>query len=381
LELPAPRETVMKPPGNLRDDLRDQREQTEMNGLCIYQAPSMGLAYFKLLRAALEGAGCTVIQGNRFPRRGIFVGKRIHVLHLHMLDQIFLTGKTRSETIGKVGWFFGCIVPALRSRGIRLVWSCHEWTAHENDPDDVLSRLSLWLCRTADHIIVHSTYMYDILSKRLAHLRNDKLTLMPHGDLRPHFEPALQAHSASVNGGHPEFVFASLGHMRPNKGNDVIIRAFRRLDDPNVRLVMAGVCHNDQYHSKLVDLAAGDSRITLQSAPLSDAELVAGHLQADAVVFGFRDCPTSGSVISAMSLGRPAIAPRTGHVLDLVDHTTGWSFDPGENEEENLLRAMKEASASKEACQERGENAQRRIAQDDWPTIAKQLVAIYRNGR
>jgi hypothetical protein len=70
----------------------------------IMMMPDMGLSYFKLLIGAVERYNKIVIQTSFFPMRGILFGEKIAVIHLHMLDQIFLNNQ-RLPDYGRIAWF------------------------------------------------------------------------------------------------------------------------------------------------------------------------------------------------------------------------------------------------------------------------------------
>lgn len=333
----------------------------------------MRLPYFSLLTDSLRHKGFYVKISPQFPRRGIIFGKKFTAIHLHMLDHIFL-GKTAFETARRIFMFFLVIVPAARLRGIRIVWTCHELTAHEGDAHNVTGRLTRVVCRIACRIIVHNGALRRELLEYCPQIRG-KLITLPHGDLRPFYDHYLKAGTLRCKT--QNFVFVSIGYMRPNKGNDVIIRAFRRLRDPAARLVMTGNCNNLEFQRMLQDLAAMDSRISLDVRNLTDQEVVALHQAADVAVFAFRQCPTSGSVLTALALGTPAIAPRIGHVGELVDESIGWTYAP-ETGEEGLLLAMLDATRDHSLSALKGKRAEQSVADQNWNDIAHMMGKIYR---
>jgi len=48
----------------------------------------------------------------------------------------------------------------------------------------------------------------------------------------------------------------------------------------------------------------------------------------DVVVLPYLEVLTSGSVMTAMSFGRPVVAPRVGHLQDMVNKECGVLYDP-----------------------------------------------------
>jgi beta-1,4-mannosyltransferase len=340
----------------------------------IMMMPDMGLSYFKLLIGAVERYNKIVIQTSFFPMRGILFGEKIAVIHLHMLDQIFLNNQ-RLPDYGRIAWFFLVILPVVRLRRIRLVWTCHEWSAHENDRKNFTPWLNRIICRNADHVIVHNREMRERVLLECRSIGRNRVSIVPHGDLFPYYRRFIKKKQIQ-NPHNDNFIFASIGYMRRNKGTDIVIKAFCSLLGDKLSLRVIGNCLDPIYRAELIALSVHDARITLEFRDLSDDELTAQHLEADAIVFGFRECPTSGSVITAMSLGLPVIAPRIGHLLDLLHEDVGWSFDPHEKEI-GLAAAMQAAAADRDQCRNKGRAAASQMAAESWELIGKRMVEIY----
>lgn len=336
----------------------------------------MRLPFMRLLYDALTAAGCEVHRTSRLPRRGIWLGRKWDAVHIHMLDFFFPREPGRQRALA-LAWFFGVVRPWLRLRGIRLVWTCHELQPHEGDRRETMRPVSLRMARAADHVIVHSSAVRRELLDAVGPALARRLHFLPLGDHAPYYTP----YSGSVDPAHRQpsrdhFTFSTIGYHRPNKGTDRIVDAFRQVARPDVRLVVAGHCENGAYREALERMARGDGRITLRLGSLTDDEVVTLHADADAVVFGFRECPTTASVVTAMSLGRPVVVPALGHIYDIVDARHGWLYAPGEDVD-TLAAALEAAVAERETAAARGRAARERMAQDDWPSIARALRGVY----
>lgn len=335
--------------------------------------PDMELPYYSLLVGSLRAAGCSVVRASRLPRRGLFFDTPLSVIHLHMVEIMFCRGRAWHDLFNFLH-FLLITTPALKSRGGRLVWTCHELTPHEG-PRRLAHLFTGILAHFADEIIVHNHTLRHALPLCFAGARPHRISFIAHGGLAPYYA----ASTAKAAGGAPPpslCVFASIGYMRFDKGTDLILAAFRRIQDPNARLVVAGVCKDDVYFDQLVRLADGDDRIRLLRGRLDDDELVALHLQAHVAVFGFRDCPTSGSLITALSLGRHVIAPRLGHAAELLRDHEAALYDPA-LPIEGLEKHMREALGDPDLCLARGARSRLAIATPDWPCIARATLSVY----
>ncbi|EPH15751.1 MULTISPECIES: glycosyltransferase family 4 protein [Dermabacter] len=83
------------------------------------------------------------------------------------------------------------------------------------------------------------------------------------------------------------------------------------------------------------------------------------------------------TIQEAMASGLPAIAPRSGGPIDLIDHSrTGWLYTPGKLDE---LRAYVEDLLGDDAKREHfAAAAQDSVRQRTWPVLAEQLLGFYR---
>ena len=350
--------------------------------------PFPGLCYFKLLKHELIDRGYHVDVSWLFPRRGIFFGVKYDVIHIHMVDLLFLR-RTLWQGFLDVIFFFACVVPFAFFRGIKIVWTCHEWYPHEliglrRRFAIVISSLLLVV---ASKVVVHSQSNLVFLRSVCFAFFARKLKFISHGSLAPYYsqyeeQPSILAANPSpltrqsCRG--PTFV--SLGFMRPNKGTDLVLQAFRGFQCPDACLLVIGNCNDDDYYTHLLALANNDTRISIQRRNISDLELINLHQSADAVIFGFRDCPTSGSLITALSLGAFVIAPFVGHCAELVTQSDGLLFDPSSSPEslslaldEFLNRKMTDAPLFRLS----NVASWATLPENQWPYILRQYDALY----
>lgn len=105
--------------------------------------------------------------------------------------------------------------------------------------------------------------------------------------------------------------FAYFGLIRRYKSVDMLLSAFRQLPTHGepVSLYVGGKPSTEELRAEVAGLAAGDSRIEAHLEFLSDAELVAAATAAELVVLPYREMHNSGSVLAALSLGRPVLVP------------------------------------------------------------------------
>lgn len=99
------------------------------------------------------------------------------------------------------------------------------------------------------------------------------------------------------------------GLIRRYKGVDSLISAFRDTTDLEYSLTVVGKPSTVELAERLRSLASGDDRINLTLRFISDDEIVQNIGQAELVVLPYREMHNSTAVLTALSLGRPVLAP------------------------------------------------------------------------
>jgi glycosyltransferase involved in cell wall biosynthesis len=136
------------------------------------------------------------------------------------------------------------------------------------------------------------------------------------------------------------FVLGSVGRLAPEKGMDVLVRAFRaafpRTDEP-VRLVIIG---DGEARPELGRLAASDGRIVLAGA---QANVAPFYLAFDAYVSAARSEPFGLSIVEAMAAGCPLVLTRTQGPAEFAAFEHVLWAEPGD--ETSLASQLREAVA------------------------------------
>jgi beta-1,4-mannosyltransferase len=124
-------------------------------------------------------------------------------------------------------------------------------------------------------------------------------------------------------------IFVYFGGIRPNKGIDRLIEAFSRLPDKDIRLVIAGKPSPPvEYFHRVHYLVSQDQRIHLIAEFIPENEIQIYLNAADVVVLPFERILSSGSVMLALSFGKPVIAPTLGCLTELITSEVGILYDP-----------------------------------------------------
>ncbi|MGI9822618.1 glycosyltransferase [Agromyces sp. Marseille-Q5079] len=183
--------------------------------------------------------------------------------------------------------------------------------------------------------------------------------------LNPTTELPVGVRSVNIPHGHYRSVYPGADHepvagrilqfglLRPYKGVEALIRAFRELDDSSTSLRIVGKPYSPSYERLICALSSGTPAISTKLEFVPDAELAEEIRQAELVVLPYVEMHNSGAILVALSLGRPVLAPRTHANVVLAEEVgDGWisfftdSLEPGALELALLAARSSERSAA-----------------------------------
>jgi beta-1,4-mannosyltransferase len=220
-----------------------------------------------------------------------------------------------------------------KARGARIVWTGHDLGLHERRWGRATDAYLNGFMRLVDGVIHLTDVSRPALMNRYPMLASKPHVTVPHGHYRNFYPPAPSRHDAreqwKLDGDGP--ALALIGQLRPYKGADRLIDAFKQFDDPTARLLIAGDPREELLADDLQRRAADDPRISLVLRRLSEEEVVSAVTACDALIVPFQRILHSGSVVLAWSLHRPVIATHAATLAEqaaLLDPTwTQWIDD------------------------------------------------------
>lgn len=288
--------------------------------------------YLSRFRDALEGDGVTFSPSH--PLTPSWARSRpVDVVHLHWLEHIVrrpsAPGLTGPLTYAKAGRFLATLA-ALRNAGVRVVWTVHNLTPHEPMYPWLDGLVARRVARQADGLIVHSEYAAGRVAERLG--RADDVWVVPHPSYAGGYPPAsVSREEVRRDYGFPDdaFVFLVFGKIRPYKRVPEVIAAFRRLADPDARLLVAGGGLSDREIDDVHGALGGDRRIVVEPRFVADERVEALHLASDAAVIGYREVFSSGALLLALTFGVPVVVPAGGTAAEVAPPPATEPFDEG----------------------------------------------------
>ncbi|MET0977078.1 MAG: glycosyltransferase [Leifsonia sp.] len=231
---------------------------------------------------------------------------RYDVFHLHLPDVLFL----RSSRVRSAG---GALLFLLLLARLRLTRTALVRTAHNLAPHEERGAMTAGL----DRLSARCTSLWIRLNARTVVPDGAAVETILHGDYTDWFSRYRQPPKER---GRVLF----FGLIRPYKGVETLVSAFREVEDPGARLRVVGRA-TAELRDELIAAAAGDERVELAFDYVDDEQLAAEVGRAELVVLPYRDMHNSGVAILALSLGRPVLVPANETNADLAAEVgPGW---------------------------------------------------------
>lgn len=251
------------------------------------------------------------------------------------------------------------------------------YTAHNLDPHEaatVPERAALReMIRLADVLHAHDSATAGELAARYG--RRAGVVVVPHGHYISAYPNTVTRAAARAELDLPEdaFVYVCVGLLRPYKGLEELLPAFRALRDERACLLVAGKAADPGYAQRLATLARDDPRIRLQPQYVPGEELQLYFNAADIAALPYRQITTSGAAMMAFSFGAPVLAPAIGAFPELLAQGRGLLYEPGD------LPAALERARQREWGGARA-GILEWVRQFDWSEIGRALLSAYRGG-
>ncbi|QCS50064.1 glycosyltransferase family 4 protein [Picosynechococcus sp. PCC 11901] len=305
--------------------------------------------YQTLLAKALQTEGVEVV----FPfgyRRVLPIFRainnhpnKIDVLHLHWLSP-YIKGENRlNKSIYATKFLIDILLTKLR--GVKLVWTGHDYTSHNSKFPGLEQWTQRILLKLSDRVIFHNESALKHFSQTYQ-LDKFKTEVIPHGHYREFYNSPIDKLEARKALGLPQSgrIYLNLGMLRPYKGIERLLQVWR--ENKNLlgesTLLIAGQALDPVYGEKIATQVSETEGVILHRDFIEDERIHLFFSAADVVVLPFEKILTSGSIILAMSYGKPIIAPRTGGIVETIG-TADWLFyEPEDNQ--GLLHALKEST-------------------------------------
>ncbi len=286
--------------------------------------------------------------------------------HIGSLKRMIALSKSWPADIVHLQW---SVLPAADLRAIRklrrtapVVLTVHDTTPFNGNPTSKLQVMGFpQVLAQVDHVIVHTSRGREALIR--AGCGEDRLSVIPHGpfslDLSQTKTPAPRD---------PRWSVVLFGRLQDYKGADILIEALATLPQATrdaLRVIIAGEPFCDLAPAQ-AKAAQENLNVEWRLGWLSDADMAALMVEADALVFPYRRIEASGVYYLTKSLRKWVIASDLGAFGDEITPETGHLVPPGD--------AFALAAALSESI---GKTPARGSIGTDWSDIGQQTAALY----
>ncbi len=276
-------------------------------------------------------------------------------------------------------------VPVSASMRPKLVLTAHDVLPREPRPGQLAAQRRLY--ERFDAVVVHSEHGR---ARLLAlGIDPDRVHVIPHGALTH-----LAAPTAPQVGGQADTrvgevepppntdgpVVLFFGLLRPYKGLDVLLRAWREMESrppgsrPPAELWIVGMPRMDV--TRLLADAPPNVRLVPRFIP--DAELPAYFTRADLVVLPYLEADQSGVLFTALAFGKPLLLSDVGGFPEVA--ATGAARAVPAGDSAALGEALRELLADPAARSAMAERARAAAAGPySWDMIAQRTLELYRS--
>ena len=223
-----------------------------------------------------------------------------------------------------------------------------------------------------DAVVAHSEHGAHRLREEVG-VDPGRVHVIPHGAFdyltRLPDEKPLPAELQGAEG--PVILF--FGLLRPYKGLDLLLDAFRRVEGAELWIV--GNPRMDLGPLRTAAEAA-PGRVRFLTRFVEDAEIPAIFRRADLVVLPYRDAEHSGVLYTALAFGKPLVTSAVGGFPEVAATGAARLVAPGDSAE---LAATLNDLVADESARERLAGAARAAASGpySWDAVAARTLALY----
>jgi len=258
-----------------------------------------------------------------------------------------------------------------------IVVTLHNIKPHESILiDKPMFKILLNLC---DRIIVRSKFSareaLRIYGKDLEH----KIAIIPHGNFIFYFPNEVSRHEARrrLQLENDKFIFFFFGYLRPYKGLEETIEAFKTASQRTKRiaLMIVGRRISNKYESLIKSKVQKLDNCTLRCEYVPDSEVQLYLNAIDVGVFNYGETTTPATLFLFMSFKKPVVAPDIPQIREIASEDFGIFFK--RQDMRSFSEAMLTALSRKDEMRKMGMSAFRKALLFDWNSIGRRTLDLY----
>jgi len=225
-----------------------------------------------------------------------------------------------------------------------------------------------------DAVVVHSRDAARLLGERIG-LDGSRVAVIPHGAFdhltRQPEETPLPEELAAVEAP----VVLCFGTLRPYKGVDVLLEAFRQVEGAELWVVGRPLAMDMKPLHELARRVPG--RVRFVTRYVTDPQIPAFFRRAEVVALPYQVIDQSGVLYVALAFGKPIVMSSVGGFREVAeDHGAGRLVPPGDPQA--LAAALGELLSDREQRAALGARAAAAAAGAySWDEVARRTLALY----
>ncbi|MHB1020779.1 MAG: glycosyltransferase family 4 protein [Acidobacteriaceae bacterium] len=271
--------------------------------------------------------------------------------------------------------------------GTRVLHTVHNLLPHaEAERNRGLYRQLYQIC---DGLICHSADVSLRLQEEFD-IADEKISVIPHGPLFA-TRPKMSQQECRKELGIKEWceddlVFLWQGVMAPYKGLDLLLKAWKSLEERvqgssrRGKLLIAGTGPESEIRSlmSMVQHLESGGNVRLDIGYIPAARIPLYYQAADVIVYPYREITTSGALMTGLNYQKPIIATRLSAFQALLEDERNALLIPGPTVE-SLTEALLRLTTSRQLIDKLRFHAQKNPEkQTQWSEIAVRTVRAYR---
>lgn len=306
----------------------------------------------------------------------------VDAVHLNWMYSFYMTSPTGVKPINTVLTFIRSIlflidifIISISNTG--LFFTVHNTYNHERRFIRFERLINEFTFKFADNVTIKCKKSGEIIEKEYILADSDQFTVVPDGNYLDAYPNTIDKSTAreglSVD---PEsFVYLYFGQIRHYKGVDILIDAFKELDQQDAELWVVGNPHDKKIQNDIERQAGADERITHVLKFISTDNVQEYFNMADVLILPYRTILNSGSAHLGLTFGLPVIAPRMGCIPCTVSaENERLLYDGTVDLKESMNNAYSDTDLGR-----LGEANYVKATNQTWKEPARQLADLYRS--
>lgn len=323
--------------------------------------------YQILLYKAMQANGIEVAE---FNSKNILL-RNFSIVHIHWPE----SNKLRKTIFYGIFYMvaFNFLLRVAKIKGARVVW-----TVHNLQPNirkfSFLEALHFGLfTKAVDALIFMNRSGVEKIFGKYPVLQNKPYKIIPHGHYKNWYPNKITRSEARRFFNLPETdnVFLVLGEIKPYKGLENLIEAFRKFQCTSYKLFIAGNVQDLSYKEKIERLIGEDERINFNAGFIANEKLQYYFNASDVVLLPYTSMLNSGALLLSLSFNKTIAMPYFDSLSEIEDEYRDWllTYDTLDKYvfEKALLKSKQ--NSGKEI------NMQKR----NWDVIAFETIAFYKS--